>query len=65
MAAQARAEVADLCAAVSRMDLTRKQLTRERATWTVRVDGEADRRGRVEAEIVDGRVTRLRLGPAA
>jgi hypothetical protein len=60
----ARSEVAELCAAVS-LDLTRKQLTRERATWTVRVDGAADRRGRVEAEIVGGRVTRLRLGPAA
>jgi len=61
---RARTEVAELCPAVS-LDLTRKQLTRERATWTVRVDGAADRRGRVEAEIVDGRVTRLRLGPAA
>jgi NTE family protein len=60
----ARAEVADLCAAV-RMDLTRKQLTRERATWTVRLDGEAELQGRVEAEIADGRVTGLRLGPAA
>jgi hypothetical protein len=47
------------------LDLTRKQLTRERATWTVRVDGETELQGRVEAEIVDGRVTRLRLGPAA
>ena len=59
----ARAEVADLCTAV-RLDLTRKQLTRERATWTVRLDGEADRRGRVEAEIADGAVTALRMGPA-
>lgn len=59
----ARAEVADLCTAV-RLDLTRKQLTRERATWTVRLDGEADRRGRVEAEIADGSVTALRMGPA-
>ena len=58
-----RAEVADLCTAV-RLDLTRKQLTRERATWTVRLDGEADRRGRVEAEIADGSVTALRMGPA-
>jgi NTE family protein len=60
----ARSEVADLCMAVQ-LDLTRKQLTRERATWTVRVDGETELQGRVEAEIVDGRVTRLRLGPAA
>ena len=35
----ARAEVAELCTAV-RLDLTRKQLTRERATWTVRLEGE-------------------------
>ena len=59
----ARAEVAELCTAV-RLDLTRKQLTRERATWTVRLEGEADRSGRVEAEIVDGVVTALRMGPA-
>ena len=60
--AQAHAEVADLADAV-RMDLTRKQLTRELATWTVRLEGDAGRRGRVEAEI-DGRtITRLRLGP--
>ena len=59
----ARAEVAELCTAV-RLDLTRKQLTRERATWTVRLKGEVDRSGRVEAEIVDGVVTALRMGPA-
>ena len=59
----ARAEVAELCTAV-RLDLTRKQLTRERATWTVRLEGEADRTGRVEAEIVDGVVTALRMSPA-
>ena len=59
---QARAELAALCAAV-RLDLTRKQLTRERATWTVRLDGDAGRRGRIEADIAGGRVTRLRLGP--
>ena len=57
-------EVLSSCARDVRMDLTRKQLTRDRATWTVRIDGAADRRGRVEAEIVDGRVSRLRLGPA-
>ena len=59
----ARAEVAELCTAV-KLDLTRKQLTRERATWTVRLGAEPDRRGRVDAEIADGRVTRLRLGPS-
>src|SRR4051812_46375478 len=47
-----------------RVDLTRKQLTRERAAWTVRidVDGAADR-GLVEAEFRDGRVARLQLVP--
>ncbi len=44
------------------MDLTRKQLTRERATWTVRLDGEADRAGRVEAEIVGRRRDRAADG---
>lgn len=57
-----RTEVAAMCTAV-RFDLTRKQLTRERAVWTVRLDGDARRRGRAEAEIDGGRVTRLRLGP--
>jgi len=60
--AQAHAEVADLADAV-RMDLTRKQLTRELATWTVRLESDAGRRGRVEAEIDGRRITRLRLGP--
>ena len=59
----ARAEVAELCTAV-KLDLTRKQLTRERATWTVRLGAEPDHRGRVDAEIADARVTRLRLGPS-
>ena len=59
----ARAEVAELCTAV-KLDLTRKQLTRERASWTVRLGAEPDRSGRVDAEIADGRVTRLRLGPS-
>jgi NTE family protein len=61
---QAQAEVVELCRGV-RMDLTRIQLTRERAAWTVRLaaDG-ADRPGRVAAEIVDGHVVRLLLGPA-
>jgi NTE family protein len=61
---QAHAEIVELCRAV-RMDLTRIQLTRERAAWTVRLaGGRAAPRGRVDAEIVDGRVARLRLGPA-
>ena len=59
---EARAAVVDLCREV-RMDLTHKQLTRERAMWTVRFVG-TDALGRVEAEVVGGRVARLRLGPA-
>lgn len=59
----ARDAVADLCTSV-RLDLTRKQLTREQATWTVRLEGDAGRRGRIEADIDGGRVTRLRLGPS-
>jgi hypothetical protein len=43
------------------MDLTRKQLTRDRAAWTVRLDGGV--RGRVEAEFDGRRLVRLRLGP--
>ena len=58
----ARAELADLCARV-RLDLTRKQVTRERSTWTVRLDGDEGRQGRIEADIDGRRVTRLRLGP--
>ncbi|MGE3660919.1 MAG: patatin-like phospholipase family protein [Pseudonocardia sp.] len=66
--AAAHEEIAELCR-TARMDLTRKQLTRERATWTVRLDGPdpgdgAGGRGRIEAEITDQRVTHLRLGPA-
>ncbi|MDT7555271.1 MAG: hypothetical protein QOI16_3811 [Pseudonocardiales bacterium] len=49
-----------------RMDLTHKQLTRERAVWTVRLEGSpSDTRGRIEAEFEDGRVVRVQLGPAA
>ena len=53
-------EVGDRGRAV-RMDLTRTQLNQERARWTVRLaDGGA--LGRIDAEIVGGRVRRLRLG---
>ena len=59
----ARAEVAELCTAV-KLDLTRKQLTanarRGRSGWAP----SRHRSGRVDAEIADGRVTRLRLGPS-
>jgi hypothetical protein len=40
------------------MDLTRKQLTRDRAVWDVRLP---EGSGRIEAEIADGQVTRLRF----
>jgi NTE family protein len=47
-----------------RIDLTNKQLTREKAAWTVRMDGEGgSRRGLVEAEFRDDRLIRLHLGP--
>jgi hypothetical protein len=49
-----------------RMDLTHKQLTREQAVWTVRLDGSAsDTQGRIEAAFEDGRVVRVQLDPAA
>ena len=47
------------------VDPTRKQVARERVTWTVRAhrDDPASRvQGRAEAELRDGRVTALRLG---
>ena len=59
---QARTLVTDLCPEV-RIDLTREQLTQDGATWTVRVGGATDRRGRIEATVERGRVVRLRLGP--
>lgn len=61
----ARDAVRDLCKDV-RMDLTRKQLTREQAVWTVRLDGSASAaQGRIEATFDDGLVVRVQLGPAA
>ncbi len=57
--------VRELCKDV-RMDLTHKQLTRERAVWTVRLDGSASgAQGRIEAAFADGRVVRVQLGPVA
>ena len=50
-------DVAELCRKAA-MDLTRKQLTRDRAVWDVRLP---EGRGRIEAEIADGQVTRLRF----
>jgi NTE family protein len=45
------------------MDLTRKQLTGDRAVWTVRIaDAGSGHRGRAEAEFRHGRVVRLHLG---
>jgi NTE family protein len=53
----AHANVAELCRTAV-MDLTRKQLTRDRAVWDVRLP---EGRGRIEAEIADGQVTALRF----
>jgi NTE family protein len=62
--AQVREAVAALCRDV-RMDLTRKQLNREHASWTVRFRGGApDQLGRITATLTDGRITGLTLGPA-
>jgi NTE family protein len=47
------------------VDPTRKQVARDRVTWTVRTyrDDPADRvQGRAQAELRDGRVTSFRLG---
>jgi hypothetical protein len=47
-----------------RMDLTRKQMTRERATWSVRLDQDgATRRGLIAAESQDSLVAGVHLGP--
>jgi NTE family protein len=62
---QLRDVLQGLCRDV-RMDLTRKQLTRDRAAWTVRVDGtEPAGPGRIEAQFRHGLLTRLQVGPAA
>ena len=53
----AAADVAELCRTAV-MDLTRKQLTRDRAVWDVRLP---EGRGRIEADIADGQVTQLRF----
>jgi NTE family protein len=46
----------------TRMDLTRKQLARERVTWTMRAaDADEAAPGRAEAEFRDGRIVSLRL----
>ena len=56
--------VRDLASDV-RMDLTRKQLTREKATWSVRLDEDGViRRGLIAAEFQDDRITRVHLGPS-
>ena len=60
---QVRAAVTALCRDVH-MDLTRKQLTRDRTTWTVRLGGATGPRGRVEAQFDGKRIVRVGLGPA-
>ncbi|HXV91746.1 MAG TPA: patatin-like phospholipase family protein [Pseudonocardia sp.] len=50
----------------ARPDLTRKQISADGTAWTVRTgDGTGPGLGRAEAEFRDGRLVRLRLGPAA
>jgi len=47
-----------------RIDLTRKQLTREKAAWSARVEvAGATSRGLVEAEFRDNQLSRVHLGP--
>jgi hypothetical protein len=47
-----------------RLDLTHKQVARERVTWALRLrqHGDVDSVGQAEAEFVAGKVTELRLG---
>ncbi|MBV9002145.1 MAG: patatin-like phospholipase family protein [Solirubrobacterales bacterium] len=48
------------------IDLTRKQVARERVTWTVKTSAPssgAHRQGRAEIALTAGRITSLRLGP--
>jgi NTE family protein len=46
-----------------RIDVTRKQVTGDRTTWTVRTgSGDTAARGCAEAELRDSRIVRLRLG---
>jgi ribosomal protein L21E len=62
---QLREVLSSLCRDV-RLDLTRKQLTRDLVAWTVRIDGtESVRRGRVVAQFRHGQLVHLQIGPAA
>ena len=62
---QLREVLSTLCRDV-RLDLTRKQLTRDLVAWTVRIDGaESVRRGRVVAKFRHGQLVHLRIGSAA
>ena len=62
--AQALAFVCDYLLPNVRVDLTRAQHTSERVAWTVIARyADATGPGRVEAEIRDGRVSRILLGP--
>jgi NTE family protein len=62
--AQARTFVCDYLLQNVRVDLTRAQHTADRVAWTV-IARYADTTGpgRVEAEVRNGRVARIRLGP--
>lgn len=62
---QLDAVIRELSRSVS-MDVTRKQVVRDAAIWTVDVDDAGTRRrGRIEAVVRDGRVVRIRLGASA
>jgi hypothetical protein len=58
--------VQEQLAAGVRMDLTRKLVARERVTWTLRRHDEqagTDLSGQAQAQLQDGKITSLRLGP--
>jgi NTE family protein len=62
----ARQLVQEQLAAGVRMDLTRKLVARERVTWTLRRHDEqagTDLSGQAQAQLQDGKITSLRLGP--
>jgi NTE family protein len=49
------------------IDLTRKQVARDRVTWTVKTSATSSRaltRGRAEVALTAGRITSLKLGPS-
>ena len=62
----ARQFVQEQLSAGVRMDLTHKLIARDRVTWTLRRRNDpagTDPSGQAEAEVRDGKVTSLSLGP--